>query len=243
MYGRSVARHPLPRRALDAWLSPNFPQRLLSGGPGGSPRGGAEQPAWRAGDFADVIEGQRGRGEGLLQALGLVGDRGHRRASDNPGAVHKYEYQVIVISSHAPADEPIEFRQGRGAQEKLFGEAKQHAALDGVATKRLVANRMVTCAGMLTQNLGRELQMRTRSPEHPAPIRNRTARWRFQTPGTIANTITHPAGRFVRPNGRLTLHLIATNAPSPTSGPSSTPCSHQSERHRITGLRLTLLLI
>ena len=122
---------------------------------------------------------------------------------------HKYEYQVIVTSSHAPADELIEFHQGRGGQEKLFGEAKQHAALDVVATKRLVANRMVTRAGMLAHNLGRELQMRTRSPEHPAPIRNRTARWRFQTLGTIANTIIHRAGRFVRPNGRLTLRLNA----------------------------------
>ena len=122
---------------------------------------------------------------------------------------HKYEYQVVVTNSPAPAGELVEFHQGRGGQEKLFGEAKQHAAIDIVAVKRLVANRMVTRAGMLAHNLGRELQMRTRTPEHPAPVRNRTARWRFQALGTIANTIIHRAGRFVRPSGRLTLRLNA----------------------------------
>lgn len=72
-----------------------------------------------------------------------------------------------------------------------------------------VANRMVTRVGMLAHNLGREMQMRTRAVDHHKPTPKRTARWRFQSLGTIANTLIHRAGRFVRPQGNLTLRMNA----------------------------------
>lgn len=145
----------------------------------------------------------------------------HRRAVQRSGPLqldlfepvdHAFEYQVIATNSTAPAAEVLLAHHGRGAQEKLFGEAKQHAALDVVATKRVVANRMVTRVGMLAHNLGREMQMRTRAVDHHEPTPKRTARWRFQSLGTIANTLIHRAGRFVRPQGNLTLRMNANPA-------------------------------
>lgn len=145
----------------------------------------------------------------------------HRRAVQRSGPLqldlfepvdHVFEYQVIVTNSTAHAAQVLLHHHGRGAQEKLFGEAKQHAALDVVATKRVVANRMVTRVGMLAHNLGREVQMRTQLVDHPQPTPKRTACWRFQSLGTIANTLIHRAGRFVRPQGKLTLRVNANPA-------------------------------
>ena len=131
---------------------------------------------------------------------------------------HKFEYQVIVTSSKAPVGDMILFHHGRGGQEKLFGEAIQHVALDVIATKRLVANRMVTRVGMLAHNLGRELQIRTRKADHPAPTPKRTARWRFLSLGTLTNTIIHRAGRLLRPQGRITLRMNANEDTEKTFG-------------------------
>jgi len=73
-----------------------------------------------------------------------------------------YEYTVIVTNRSEEAADVIAFHHGRGSQEKIFGEAKQSAALGVVATHRSVGNPMFTlmlhsaCAPSVTQV--RELQ-------------------------------------------------------------------------------------
>lgn len=120
---------------------------------------------------------------------------------------HEYEYKVVVTNRlDEPAADVIQFHNGRGSQEKIFGEGKQHAALDLVPTKRRRANQVFTLAGMLAHNLGRELQMRTYEPER-ATEPTRPALWKFAALGTLRQRVLHTAGLLVRPQGRLTLKV------------------------------------
>lgn len=120
----------------------------------------------------------------------------------------EYEYTVFATNKDIPAGHALDFHHGRGSQEKLFGEAKQHAALDVVAGKRLSTNQAFTLMGMLAHNLSRELQMaahrplRTESPSRPP-------RWLFISLGTTCQRYLHRAGRLSRPQGRLTLTMNA----------------------------------
>ncbi len=120
---------------------------------------------------------------------------------------YEYEYKVVVTNRlDDPAADVIPFHNGRGSQEKIFGEAKQHAALDLVAVRRHRANRVFTLAGMLVHNLGRELQMRTYLPDRGNEPK-RPALWKFAALGTLRQRILHTAGLLVRPQGRLTLKV------------------------------------
>lgn len=103
------------------------------------------------------------------------------------------------------------FHNGRGSQEKLFGEAKQHAALDVIASRRKVANQVFTLSGMLAHNLGREPQMATRESNR-GPCFKRPARWEFESLGTIRQLLLHNAGTLTRPQGELTLTMNANDA-------------------------------
>jgi len=140
----------------------------------------------------------------------------HRRKEQLKGPVqldlfrpvhHRFEYQVIMTNDrNADAATLIARHQGRGAQEKLFGEAKQNAALSVVHGKHLVLNRMGHRLSMLTHNLFRELQIRANAPKRP-PSELATARWRFSTLRTISNTLIRQAGAVVRPQGRAVIRM------------------------------------
>lgn len=120
----------------------------------------------------------------------------------------KYDYTVIATNKTGSAKSILLFHHGRGSQEKLFGEAKQHAALDMIPTRRKNGNIIFTATGMLAHNLTRELQMAT----HPAArgtLAKRPARWNFMTMGTLRQRILHKAGTILRPQGRMTLKMSA----------------------------------
>jgi hypothetical protein len=118
----------------------------------------------------------------------------------------EYEYKVIVTNKAGTAKAALEFHNGRGTQEKIFGEAKQHAALDLIATRTLVGNQMFTIASMLAHNLTRELQMQA-LPRDRSTLAKRPALWQFDQLGTIRQQILHQAGRLSRPQGALTLTI------------------------------------
>ena len=120
----------------------------------------------------------------------------------------EYKYTVIATNKTVAAKAVIEFHHGRGSQEKLFGEAKQHAALDVVLGRRWIANQVFTLSGMLAHNLSREMQMSERSKERGTRSK-RPAHWLFQSLGTIRQRLFHRAGRLLRPHGELTLELNA----------------------------------
>lgn len=119
-----------------------------------------------------------------------------------------YEYTVIATNKAVAPKAVLEFHHGRGSQEKLFGEAKQHAAMDVVLGRRWIANQVFTLSGMLAHNLSREMQMAERSKERGTQSK-RPAHWIFQSLGTIRQRLFHRAGRLLRPQGELTLELNA----------------------------------
>ena len=124
---------------------------------------------------------------------------------------HTYEYSVIVTNKVVCAHAVVLFHHGRGAQEKIFGEGKQHAALDLIPTKHRLGNQAYTIAGMLAHNLCRELQMATR-PADRATLPKRTPRWRFQALGTLRQLILHRAATLSEPQGKLTMTMNPNDA-------------------------------
>jgi len=120
-----------------------------------------------------------------------------------------YQYKVVVTNKKGSAKAVLEFHNGRGTQEKILGEAKQHAALDLVATHTLHGNQMFTVTSMMAHNLSRELQMAA-APRDRGTLPKRPALWEFEELGTLRQRIVHLAGRLSRPQGELTLTLNDT---------------------------------
>jgi hypothetical protein len=120
----------------------------------------------------------------------------------------QYEYKVVVTNKTDLANVVLDFHNGRGSQEAVFGEAKSGAGLDVVCGKRLHANQSVTLCAMLAHNLGRTLQMRVK-PKAVRDDAKRPALWRFETLSTLRRLLFQRAGRLIRPQGRLTLTMSA----------------------------------
>lgn len=124
---------------------------------------------------------------------------------------HEYEYTAIATNKTTTANNVVLFHHGRGSQEKLFGEANQHAALNVVAGKRRATNQAFTLMSMLAHNLSRELQMTTQPPQR-STLPSRPPRWLFRSLGTIRRQFLHRAGKLAHPQGELTLTMNANPA-------------------------------
>lgn len=119
---------------------------------------------------------------------------------------YEFDYRVIATNKTVNADAIRLFHHGRGTQEGLIGEAKTHAQLDYVPTRKLVANQLFLTATLMAHNLGRELQM-TAQPRTRSTSPTRAALWEFENLGTLRNRLLHRAGRLTTPKGVLTLTL------------------------------------
>ncbi len=119
-----------------------------------------------------------------------------------------FEYKVIVTNKPQGADAVIQFHNGRGAQEAIFGDAKQDAALGVVPARKLAANQTYTLCAMMAHNLARELQMLA-APRNWRATAKRSAAWTFQTLDTLRRRLLQRAGRLNRPQGELTLTMSA----------------------------------
>ena len=60
-----------------------------------------------------------------------------------------YDYKVIVTNKKDSAENVVLFHNGRGSQEAVFGDAKNHAGLDVIPTKRLAGNQTFTLCAMM----------------------------------------------------------------------------------------------
>ncbi len=123
-----------------------------------------------------------------------------------------WEYKAVVTSKQAEHPRTVlAFHNGRGSQEKIIGELKQHTAFDAIPTRTLCGNQLFSLSGVLAHNLGRELQMqcvqRTRGT-----LPKRPARWRFESLGTLRRRLILRVGRLVRPQNRLTLRIAGDNS-------------------------------
>ena len=117
-----------------------------------------------------------------------------------------YDYRVVVTNKTGSARRVLLFHHGRGSQEGIFAEAKQHAGLDLIPTRRLVGNQMVTLCAVMAHNLARELQMLAH-PRATYAGAKRPAAWVFQTLDTLRHRFIQRAGRLTSPQGELTLTL------------------------------------
>jgi hypothetical protein len=117
-----------------------------------------------------------------------------------------FEFKVIVTNKRTTAGRAARFHEGRGAQEKIYGELKSQAQMGYIPCRRLVANQIYLLSTIFVHNLGRELQMQATPPLRSTAIK-RTAAWIFEELDTLRRTIIQRAGRLTRPQGRLTLTL------------------------------------
>jgi hypothetical protein len=122
-----------------------------------------------------------------------------------------FDYRVIVTNKSESARNVILFHHGRGAQEAVFGDAKNDAALDAIPCKRLYANQIFTLCAMMAHNLSREVQMIASRPAAKASAK-RPAAWAFEKLDTLRHRIIQRAGRLTRPQGQLTLTMSANTA-------------------------------
>ncbi len=119
-----------------------------------------------------------------------------------------YDYRVVVTNKTSSARSVLLFHYGRGAQEGVFAEGKQHAGLDLIPTRRLLGNQMVNLCAMMAHNLGREMQMLAQ-PRATYARAKRPAAWTFRTLDTLRHRFIQRAARITQPNGELTLTLSA----------------------------------
>jgi hypothetical protein len=122
-----------------------------------------------------------------------------------------FDYKVIVTNKKESAKAAVEFHNGRGSQEAIFGHAKQDAGLNVIPTRRLAGNQVFTICSMMAHNLSREIQMLATSPSFRAQPK-RPAAWTFQTLDTLRHRLIQRAGRLTKPEGELTLTMSANQA-------------------------------
>lgn len=122
-----------------------------------------------------------------------------------------YDFKVLVTNKTIRAKEVVSYHNGRGAQEGVFAELKSQGQLDYVPTQTLAGNQIFLLSAALSHNLNRELQMTTHEPSRGTTTQ-RSPLWHFERLETLRCKLIQRAGRFTRPQGRLTLTLSANQA-------------------------------
>jgi hypothetical protein len=119
-----------------------------------------------------------------------------------------YEFKVVVTNKTISADTVVAFHEGRGSQEKVFGELKSHCYMDYVPVRRLYGNQTFLLAALFAHNLTRELQMHVNTPSRGTTWKRKTL-WVFERLDTLRATVIRRAGCLTQPEGRLTLTVSA----------------------------------
>jgi hypothetical protein len=122
-----------------------------------------------------------------------------------------YSYKVIMTNKKCSAKSVMLFRQGRGSQEGIIGEAKSSAMMDYVPTRNWAGNLSYMLASITAHNVTWELQMRTALRRLKADPK-RAALWPFEKLETVRKKLVRRAGRLNRPDGKLTLTLSRNEA-------------------------------
>jgi hypothetical protein len=122
-----------------------------------------------------------------------------------------YEFKVVLTNKRLTAAKVVALHNGRGSQEGIFAELKSQNQMNYVPTRTWCGNRVYLLSAVLAHNLGRELQMITRSPSRLTQ-QKRPALWDFEQLDTLRRRIIQRAGRLIRPQGRLTLSMSANNS-------------------------------
>ena len=122
-----------------------------------------------------------------------------------------FDYKVIVTNKTESSKAVVQFHNGRGSQEAIFGDAKGDCGLNVIATRRLIGNQIYTLCAMMAHNLSKEIQMLAK-PALQRTRPKRPAAWEFKTLDTLRRQVIQRAGRLTRPQGELTLTMSANKA-------------------------------
>lgn len=119
-----------------------------------------------------------------------------------------FDYKVIITNKRVSIQSAVMFHEGRGSQEKIFGEMKSQMALEYIPCKKWNANKVFLLANVLTYNLTRQLQM---EKSEPAKVNNpsRSTLWVFKEIDTLRKSFILVAGRITNLHGKRTLTLNA----------------------------------
>lgn len=120
--------------------------------------------------------------------------------------VYGYEFKVVVTNKTTWVRDVVKFHNGRGAQEGVFAELKSQGQLDYVPTHTLAGNQIFLLSAVLAHNLNRELQMAVH-PQSRTTTSQRPPLWEFERLETFRRKLLQRAGRFTKPQGRLTLTM------------------------------------
>jgi hypothetical protein len=123
---------------------------------------------------------------------------------------HGYEFKVIVTNKITRAKRVVQYHEGRGSQENVFGELKSHCHLDYVPVRTLCGNQTYLLASLFAYNLTRELQMAT-TERCRGTTAKRACLWAFEKLDTLRKTLIQRAGRLTQPKGVLTLTISAND--------------------------------
>ena len=124
---------------------------------------------------------------------------------------YRWEYKVVLTSKTATSRHVVSYHNGRGSQEKIFGELKTSNQMDYVPTKTWLGNQTYLLSAITAHNLSRELQMLASLPER-ATKEKRPALWKFKDLGTLRLEIIQLAGRIIRPKGKMVLSMAANDS-------------------------------
>jgi hypothetical protein len=125
--------------------------------------------------------------------------------------VYGYDFKVIITNKTMKAKRITKYHEGRGSQESIFGELKSHCHQGYIPVRSLYGNQTYLLAGLFAYNLIREFQMQTTNPIRGTNSK-RASLWTFEKVATVRNTILCRAGRFTRPQGKLTLTISANRS-------------------------------
>jgi hypothetical protein len=117
---------------------------------------------------------------------------------------HEQEYKVVVTNKKERSGAVVKYHEGRGYQEKVFGEAKSQAQLGYIPCRRRPANEGYMLCSVIAHNLGRELQMESRERSRKTTAK-RTVLWVFEGLASLRGKIVQRAARVNHPQGRKTL--------------------------------------
>ena len=126
-----------------------------------------------------------------------------------------YEFKVIVTNKKVSFKKLLQFHNGRGSQENIFGELKTQNQMDYIPVRTLFGNQMYLCSAIMAHNLIRGLQIETRKPNRRM-TEKRSPLWIFQESDMIRRHLIYRAGRLTKPQGKLKLTMSGNEATEKT---------------------------
>ena len=110
----------------------------------------------------------------------------------------EYTYSMVATNGQGSAQRLVQSHAGRGAQEGLLGELKNHLHADAVVFKTQQANAGSMWSSIFAHNLLRRIQIELGDPVRGSGCWKRPSLWVFKKAKTLRSVICR-AGRILHP--------------------------------------------